>query len=321
MMAYRSYDDQSVFNLMGGLAIPDRTMPESVQIIDLKGLISPWQNIKQKGATQDGSTYVTSLYDEIEVDMTVSVRGRNPSMARKVLRDWIAAWDAKQPGELSFTTQQGGRWWAPIRWSKHPVDKITGGNWIRQQFLWTGIAYNGFWKTYDCVDVITADGFASLVNPGDQGMFPRLTCFGPGSFTFWDGPGSTDTVTFGPLLANQIVQIYTDPRNRSVVDLTVAASTPQDKTKFQKALAEFEAFAFANNTSPLLKRIQSLFGQTPPQGNLYSLLSGRFSDNSAIPAKPTGKGAPPYSVRMAIAGGSSASAIVVAGTPQRRFPY
>jgi hypothetical protein len=64
--------------------------------------------------------------------------------------------------------------------------------------------------------------------------------------------------------------------------------------------------------------VASVFGIVPPQGNLYSLLHGRFSN--PIPPKPAGAPAPKYQVNVGITGGSPASAIMVAGTPLRRFP-
>jgi hypothetical protein len=152
-VAYRSYDDTAVFNLMGGLSIADPTMPERVELTDIKGLIPPWQDIEQKGATQDGSTYVTSLYDPIDVDLTVVCRGRDPAHTRQVVRDWIAAWDAKQQGELSWFTHELGRWWAPMRWAKNPVDPMTPIQQNRQKFMWTAKSFGGFWRSYDSTDV------------------------------------------------------------------------------------------------------------------------------------------------------------------------
>ncbi|EUA18483.1 gp15 domain protein [Mycobacterium xenopi 3993] len=79
--------------------------------------------------------------------------------------------------------------------------------------------------------------------------------------------------------------LRTDPRKRGaqVQDLTVVPPTPQQLNSFQQALVKFESFAFANNIPPLLQTINSLFGIKPPQGNMYSLLKGRFSNRAAIP--------------------------------------
>lgn len=526
MVAYRSWDDTSVFNLMGPLAIADRMQPEAVHLVDLKGLVPPWKPIEQKGATQDGSTFITALYDPCDIDMTVEVTGKTPSRTRKVIDDWIAAWDAKAPGELSFFTPELGRWWSEVRWSKNPVDKVIGGTFTRQQFTWSARAYDAFWRSYDdacqfryagtgAIDlfddahasdlgsnwtlayagagsgVIYCDGnfavptlvnrtavarrngyttttddqvvecriagfsgwyfplnayndlwarmnnsgtagndgirlrishstielsyfvggsktvlrerpllipaqsneefslvagtskgartyrvlrnglpimtvsesgtgsqlgasyravgfgmsagsvlpaslfswnagddtsfahsgFVAHTNVGDQPMWPRYTCTGPGKFTIGDGPNGKSSITFGPLLGGQVVQLRTDPAKRGVVDLTSLPPTPQDLELWQIAIKDFISFATAGNVPPLLQSIESLFGIQPPQGPLYTLLDGRFSDNAAIPPKPAGTAAQTYHVAVSIADGDADSSIIAAGTPLRRWPY
>lgn len=325
---YQSPDQTVLFNLLGGPAIPQRTAPECVTITDLKGLIPPWQNIEQKGATQDGSSYITSLYDPLDADLTVRIHGRNPIYTRQVVRDWVAAWDAKTPGTLGFWSQEMGTWWAAIQWAKQPADMFTGGlgNTNKQKFVWPARAYNAFWRSdanvaYLQVPPGSGSTFLPRVNIGDQPMFDTYTCYGPGEFIFADGPGSTSYVTFGPLLPNQIVQVRTDPRKRGVVDLTSTPPSPQEKVTWQTAINEFISFATAGNLPQALRSIESLFGVTPPQGNLYSLLNGRFSDNAAIPPKPAGGPAPTYHTAVAIQNGNANSAIVASGIPLRRLPY
>lgn len=539
--ALYAYDDSVGFDLMGGKAIPDYTQPEVVQVKKggLKGLIPPWQTIDHKGATEDGTTFVAALYDPIEVDLAVTCRGRDAKHLRKVVRHLIGSIDAHKQSELAFTTQDGGRWWAPIRWFKTPPNAYEGAQRRRQELTLRLRADNGFWRTWDSTDSFqftydavtdsfttdysddhdlgpnwpqaysgtgagycTADGddavwvdgahttsrevvngpykdfdtdtdnqvveivvgsipeitfpdgaenhiwgrmghevdgswdgngiklqigwgtmvlsryndgvetvmrtwieiipplfgekfslvcgfdgdprlfkvlrngaelhsfketgtgsalgasfrgigfgmraaaalitqatpaivrkisagdnatqaqngFIALTNIGDQPMPPRLTCYGPGTFKFADGPGSTDFVEFGPLLPNQIVQIRTDNGKMTVVDLTVTPPTPQELTLFQEALKDLLNFASGNNVPPLFVAIESVFGIAPPQGNLYSLLKGRFSRNSAIPPKSAGAEAEPYHVAVSITGGNANSRINVAGTPLRRYP-
>jgi Phage tail protein len=554
-MKYRSYDNTTVFAVYGGEAIYDPTMPESVQVTDIKGLIPPWQNITQKGATQDGATYIDSLYDPIEVDITVRIRGRDGKHTRQVQRDWIAAWDAKQPGTLSWFSHTLGYWWAPVQLNKAPVDKLTGGNWLPQSFIWPAIAYTAFWQSFDCVDsfgftytssggtdsfttttsegvtgwtitysalggwlkesaqaaltvldipistpsgggmvqwvndpdnpigvdgvdvvainstyisdsddqvvsvrlgsvptwfvygaayndiwfrcpppgtvapgvtgmrlrigsgtlrlsyfidsvetvlrqrsllipplpgeiwtvicsdytftiqrgiligqstvvsvtdgaqgspkgsgyraagfgmhvspdtipagvlewtagdntAVTQSGYITMVNAGDQPMYPRFTLYGPGTFVLGDGPNNAgNNVTMGPLLPNQIVQLRTDPRNRGVTDLTSQPASPQALSLWQTALEDFLSLALGNNTTPLVAAIESEFDVPAPQGNIYSLLNGRFSDNSGIPGRPVAGPLASYEIPVSITGGNANSRIVAAGTPLRRFPY
>jgi hypothetical protein len=538
-MAYRSPDDTIVFYLMGGMAIPDMVnSPESVRLTELSGLVPPWVPIEQKGATQDGVSFIDALYDPIDGDMTVEVVGKTPERTATLVRDWIAAWDAKQPGELSFFDQYAGRWWAAVRWTRNPVDKLIGKKFTRQTFNWPFKAHDAFWRSYDHTDVFefayenfveefdtdypddlgpnwpirntTGDGYlhaqggqaswvddpdspffsttqdvvvgprrggdtatdnqavvmefgtfqewalpegaandlwarmghdgsgnwngygirlrlennilklsyfadfdqtvmaqmivlippipgekfklvcgyegdprmfkvfrgnfnimshkevgtgssvgptfrgvgfgvqaggalitqatpAGLrrvtggdhaeatqsgmlhrVNMGDQVMWDRYTLHGPGTFYIGAGPENDDMVKFGPLLPGQVVQLRADPRKRTVVDLSSVQSSPQELTIWQQALNDFLSFAGGNNSSPLFEEIKSQFGIHPPQGNLYSLLDGRFA--SGIPSMPSAGPVRAYDVLVEVVGGNADTKIVAAATPLRRWP-
>jgi len=154
-VSYVSYDQTSIFHLMGGASIPDRTTPESIRLIGIKGVIAPWSNISQKGATQDGATYIQTLYDPLDIELTVMARGRDPEHTRQVISDWIAAWAAKRPGQLLWYTHSAGSWWANVRWDQAATDPIENIPTLRQKFTWKAKAYDGFWKSYDDVAVFT----------------------------------------------------------------------------------------------------------------------------------------------------------------------
>jgi hypothetical protein len=527
-ITYLSYDESIVFDLMGPLAAPfhDRSSA-SISLVDIKGLVPPWKAISQKGATQDGESFVTALYDPLEGDLVVEAAGKTVAETNKVISDWIASWDAIEEGELACFTPKEGYWWVPVRWAKNPVDSVRGGTFLRQKLTMAVKSYDAFWRTWDNVDTfqfgyrtasdeftdtnlntlwdiaysgpgtgtisgdgtqvvstmanrtavarrrsfttgsdnevveitfgsfpawsfdsdayddiwfrmkntgtpgtdgmrmrvgnhfiglsvfvggvetvlrqrfmlipplpwekwriicgqednprhfivqrglgitvpgmdivesgttsqlgsgfrsvgfgmhagggpgpagirawnvgdnatITQSGFLTRTNIGDQKFFDRYTCFGPGTFSFANGPGSNDYVTFGPLLPNQVMQIRTDPSKRGVVDLTSTPNSPQAADLFTKAIEDFISFATGNNVPPLIQAIESIFGIVPPQGNPYTLLHGRFSDDAAIPAKSPGMPAQPYHVKVSIDNGNAASRILAAGTPLRRFPF
>lgn len=551
----KAYDGSIEFYMMGGKSIPDKVKaPESVQLEDVKGLIPPWQHIDQKAATQDGVTNIDTLYDPIEVALTVACRGKTSMRTRGVVRDLIASIDAKKQSELSWSTPDAGYWWAPVRWFKGaPDDALMAVPQCRQRLSLRLRADNGFWRTFDdtasfsfseanhyqsmldsftvdhsgtsnlgtnwpqtytgtggyCSTIVTSglftydqarwvpsgssmrevvngpykdfstttdnqiiemvignlpqllylpgayndlwgrmsrdgsgnwtgygirarlgvkgilpwvklsrfnnfvetvmkegplgippvtsekyslvcgveggdsrlfkvlrngfpvlshketttdsamgasyrgvgfgmragagagtqnqpawvrkvsaadnnngtvSGFLARSNIGDQPMYDDYTVFGPGTFLFGDGPGSTDMVEFGPLLPNQVAFLRTDPRKRSVEDLTSIPATPQQAVTFQSALAKLISFATGNNFLPLLQAFLSPFGVQPPQGNMYSLLKGRFSDNAAIPPKSPGAPATPYHVKVQIVGGNADSRVIASGVPLRRWP-
>lgn len=169
---------------------------------------------------------------------------------------------------------------------------------------------------------VSQEGFLQRMNIGDQPMYDDYTLFGPGTFKIWDGPGTDEYIEFGPLVANQVAFLRTDPRSKTplVQDLTQVGPSPQELNFFQQALKAFESFAFANNIPPLLQQINSLFGIVPPQGPFYSLLKGRFSDRAAIPAKSPGNPAQSYYVKCAIDDGNADSRIIASGVPLRRYP-
>jgi hypothetical protein len=168
-------------------------------------------------------------------------------------------------------------------------------------------------------NTVTQNGFLNLYNRGDQDGWPRYLCYGPGTFTFSDGPAPSDyKVTFGPLLENQIALVTTLPRLRGVTDLSPEAPAAQTVNQFQKIVEELISFATNNNVPPLLQQFESLFGILPPQGNMYSLLTGRFT--TPIPAKVEGLPPKASPIACSIVGGNADSKIVAALTPLRRWP-
>lgn len=160
-------------------------------------------------------------------------------------------------------------------------------------------------------------GYITLTNLGDQPAWPRYLLYGPGTFTIGQ-PGTTNTVSLGPLLDGQIVLLTTQPRLRSVVDLTMTDQPTQSLNIFQKLIAALTNFVSANNTPPLLQAWESMFGILPPQGPLYSLLSGRFAN--PIPGVPTPSQAVDTQIPITVTGGGPNSGAVAAVTPMRRWP-
>ena len=66
-------------------------------------------------------------------------------------------------------------------------------------------------------------GMLSCLNIGDQSMYRDFTFFGREPSASTTAPGVDEYVEFGPLLANQIAFLRSDPRSHTplVVDLTV----------------------------------------------------------------------------------------------------
>lgn len=192
-MKLRSWDDTTVFTLMGGEAIPDYyNNPETIHVKDIKGLVPPWKQIDQKGATQDGRSFITSLYDPCEVELTVRAKGRSPRKIRRTVNDLIASIDAIQTSELSWFTQELGRWWAPVRWMDSYKDPEGGMRTLRQILSLRLRAYDAFWRSYDVVDLFR---IGHTDAPGDfttdaDALDPTewdVVCTGGGSLSVADG--------------------------------------------------------------------------------------------------------------------------------------
>lgn len=215
-----AYDGSIVFNLMGGLSIGDRyAHPERVEIVDIKGLIPPWRNIDQKGATQDGTTFVDALYDPTEITLRVRCRGRNNEYLRMVVRDLIASLDAKREAELSWTTHAQGRWWAPVRLNKtidESLFRIAGNTYEFDLRLRVDSA---FWQSYpdtasygfiyedftDTFNYVTGTAPASTaVSSGSPGSPGLTSTLGPNWPVYYTG------TTGGYVRANGSQAVWVD---------------------------------------------------------------------------------------------------------------
>lgn len=227
---YRSFDDAVLFDLMGPASLPDPTTPESVRILDIKGLIPPWKNIRQKGATQDGATYVTSLYDPLDIDITVMVRGKTPQSLRKVLRAWIDSWDAKQTGTLSWWTPEMGYWWTQCRWEKNPVDPMIGGNFTRQKLTMVASVDNAFWRSYPSTDVfaytyLSASDTFTIDTSADHDLGDNWTIQYNGTgdgYLYANGISATSTLEHGACAVAQY-NGYVSASDEQIVTITLGA--------------------------------------------------------------------------------------------------
>lgn len=164
---------------------------------------------------------------------------------------------------------------------------------------------------------VTSSGHISLTNYGDQEGWPDLIVYGPGTFYFGDGPGRPPTVEFGPLANGQVALVKTHPGHRGVYDLT-AEHTEHDLPFFQSFIKSLFGLAFNNNVPPMMDWFQSFFGISPPQGNLYARLKGRWT--RGIPPRPLGDLPETSQIAVKVVNGTVDSKVVAALTPMRRWP-
>lgn len=164
---------------------------------------------------------------------------------------------------------------------------------------------------------ISHDGYLTLTNFGDQDVYPDYIVYGPGTFTFADGPAAEPTIEFGPLTDGQVAFIRTDPGLRGVYDISTdaAADTLMGYSEYAQKLL---SLTVNNNIQPLLEWFKSEFGVTPQQGNLYSLLEGRFTQ--PIPAASAIGIPETHKIAVKVKGATASTRIVGVIKPQRRWP-
>lgn len=315
---YTSYDESLVFHIRGGRA-PMPGVQNGLVLQQISGISPPFKHLMSSGAHQDGATWNDALYDPMEIDMVMEASALSAGEMTEVMSAWVAAWDPKKPGRLTWKVGDAAPWWADVRLFKAWPDQFrySPRRQLRATFTHAAIATDAFWQSIDSVDSVTASGTLSLTNVGDQDGWPRFLCYGPGTFGFGNGPGSSEMITFGPLLEGQRVLITTQPRLRSVVDLT-EGQVGDPMTGLQDFIDLLVRLVTFDQVPPLLRWFESLFGIRPPQGVLYSLLTGRFSN--PIPGVGQPADATPASIAVTISGGSGSTKVIGALTPQRRWP-
>ena len=226
-MKLRSWDDTMVFNLEGGENIPDYySAAENVYVKEIKGLIPPWKQIDQKGATEDGRSFITSLYDPAEVELTLVVKGKTPQGVQRTRDDLIAAVDAIQTSELSWFTHRLGRWWAPVRFMSSPMDPEGGVRTLKQVVSMRLRAYDSFWRSYDSVDLFriphadVVEDFSTVYSSG-LGTGWTVALSGAGS-----GGVSSDGTQCRTTLANghtAVIRRVGFSETHPVVELTIGS--------------------------------------------------------------------------------------------------
>ena len=335
--------DGSIFYLQGGRA-PDLSCQDGFGLLGIEGFQAPFDLLDEQGARQDGITNLDTVFGPAVIKMTLEASGVTPASLRRAIRVWLSSWNPPNVGTLSVFTQQLGQWWMSVRQKGRIPDKLTQDPSLhrRFEFEWQARGDNAFWQGVDSVSTFATSsgtGVCPLTNFGTRPAFPRFLCYGPGTFTLGNGanviatgasdvsgnaPGvlstATTPVTFGALQAGQIALITTLPRLRSVVD--VSPNQPaQSLNEFQTLIETLVNLVANNNTPPLLENLESVFGILPPQGSMYTLLNGRFTSQSAIPAGKDGYMPPTAYIPVGISGGNSSSKIVAAITPYRTWPW
>jgi hypothetical protein len=331
----------SKFYLQGGRA-PVLSCQDGMGLVGHEGLQAPLVLLDEQGARQDGITNLDTVFDPAVIKLTLEASGKTPQGFRRTVRTWISSWKPPNVGTLNVTTQEMGEWWMPVRQAKAIPDKLMQDPSLhrRMEFEWTCRGDNAFWQSIDTTSVFpapgqslvdgAATGFCPLTNFGTRPVFPRFLVTGPGTFTLGNGAVPTlqgtissagSPITFGPLDAGQMALIYTQPRIRSVVDLS-PTQPAQLLTAFQTMIKTWVNSAVGQApVPPELTALESTYGILPPQGPLYSLLKGRFTSSSALPPMDDGYPVVTQYITVGITGGNSSSQIVAAATPYRTWPW
>lgn len=326
MLFYTSWDGVTKFHLLGPTAPIAGVQDGIVLVGGIKNLTPDFDQIKLKTARQAGATWTGTVYDELKPQFRVQAHARTPQALSALVSQWRAAWRPDRTGKLEWITQDRGYWYLTPRLGRNwPDERNQLRNAVREVELTHQAEHDeSFWFGMPSFDVFApghgnASGFLTLTNIGDQDAPVQFLCYGPGTFSFSNGPsaGTETPVSFGPLLAGQIALLDTRARVTQVVDLTPTspqlAVTPQ-----QKLLEQIANFVTNNNVPPVLRQYESQFGITPPQGTLYSLLNGLFTN--LVPGVAQPAQAQAQHIAVSISGGSSDSRVVARLDPMRIAP-
>jgi hypothetical protein len=288
----------------------------------VRGLTSAFKHIDNKPARANGVIYNGSIFDPLVIDMELQAHANSPEGISKVWSEWEAAWDPRVLGKFEWITQDRGYWYIPARLNAPWRDqqKISPRITLQRNITHSMRCDLGFWFGMPYCDVfqtLSGSGYLRLMNIGQEDGWPTLTCYGPGTFSFGNGPSSSTMITLGPLAAGQVALVNTYPPLRGVVDVT---NTPQtQQLNGVQTLVEFLTnFVTNDNLPPLAVWFESVFGIAPQQQPLYSLLNGRFTN--PIPGVPQTAWAQMSYIPVTITGGSSSSRIVGRIDPMRRSP-
>jgi hypothetical protein len=335
----------TIYHLQGGQS-PSLSCQDGFGLIDMEGMQAPFSLLDEQGARQDGITNLDTVFDPAIIKMTLEASGTTYASFRRAVRMWISSWNPPNVLTLSVFTQQLGQWWMPVRQSKPIPDALQQDPTLHRRFAfkWECRGDNAFWQGIDSTSVFpapgvtlsdgTVNGWCPLTNFGTRPAWPRFLCIAgnTGGVTFTLGNGAVPTaqgtisnsgspVTFGPLEAGQIAAIYTQPRLRSVVDLS-PTQPAQSLTQFQTFIQDMVNAAVGNYpVPPELQALESAFGILPPNGPMYSLLNGRFTSLSQLPPKQDGYMPVTTYIPVSITNGNSGSSIVAASTPYRTWPW
>lgn len=331
-----SPDGLSKFTILGG-PMPFPGVPGQDGVICTEwptGLDADEQfkHLDQAGANQDGVTWTGTVYDPQIINLPMEAHAFTPEGLSRTVAEFKSVFDPKVPFTMEYLTLDRGYWYTnprlmPVRGARAP--KISPRRILRQDVSRQVRVDDTFWKSIPSTTTYapgsgTHTGPMSFVNIGTEGGWPGYLVYaGTGSnkptFSFSNGIGSTSLITFGPLQPGQVVLITTLPRLRSVVDLT-QVDVSQVLTDGQKFLEQLLDLVTNNNIPPLLQQFESLFGINPPQGTLYSLLNGRWDDNSSIPGVRIPEQATVQQITVGITNGNTDSRIIGSITPMRRWP-
>jgi hypothetical protein len=292
----------------------------------IKGLTPNFKHLDLKAARQPGVTWTGTVYDVLEIEMVLDVHANTPTGMSQAVSEWVSMWKPDMLNKIEYLLQDRGYWWIPARRSKPWPDvlKQMPRELLIRQFTQTVRCDSGFWFGMPSIDTFAPGasgagaGWLSFLNIGEVSAWPTLLFTGPGTLSFSNGPAQNTTtqLTFGPLEAGQKVLIDTNRRKRAVVDMTSNPGAPNTPT--QALLAQIINFVTNNNVPPVLQWFESMFGTFPPQGNLYELLSGQYTN--PIPGVRQPSWATLSHLAVSITGGNADSQVVGRIDPQRLWP-
>lgn len=156
-LSYTPHDRSRIFYLNGGQAPQALGISTGEQdglvLQELSTPSPPFRHLDSQGAREDGVTWTDTVYEPMEIDMTLTAGAGTAAGLSRVVSDWIAACDPKKLGRLEWFTRELGLWFCDVRLNDHWPDRIKQS--IRRQrkhtFTHTFRNDHSFWRGVDSV--------------------------------------------------------------------------------------------------------------------------------------------------------------------------
>ncbi|GAC70723.1 hypothetical protein [Gordonia soli] len=234
--------------LRGGATAFPAQWSTGAHLEKIKGISAPLTHVDQQGAHQDGTDWLDSHYDKMEIDFTISLWAPTITERRRLARAWNNGWQPRKTGRWVVFTHDAGEWWVDLRSLGEYRGDLPPDHQTKWTLEWSARSDDAFWQSFPSVDKLVyrsgalrslnqpADtlrpNMLALRNRGNVNGWPDHLLQGPGTFTLGDNGANGRTVSI-QVKAGELVKLTTLPRKRTAIELNSNANVyPRLKNRF-----------------------------------------------------------------------------------------